>query len=108
MRVTEEPVACRAVLKSIKQHLRIEQFYGTSEQAVKTQTPIAVSVYVLIAIVRVRLGLEAPRYPLPQDELLQVFSVTIFEKKPVNSEVLAIGNDIRESESDNQLNRPAC
>jgi hypothetical protein len=61
--------------KWIKQNLRIKQFYGTSENAVKTQIWIAVSVYVLVAIVRKRLGLEAPLYTL-----LQVISVTVFEK----------------------------
>ena len=66
--------------KWIKQHLRIKQFYGTSENAVKTQIWIAVSVYVLIAIIRKRLTLEAPLYTL-----LQVISVTIFEKLPLMS-----------------------
>jgi len=61
--------------KWIKQHLRIKQFYGTSENAVKTQIWIAVSVYVLVAIVRKRLGLDASLYTL-----LQIFSVTLFEK----------------------------
>src|SRR5664279_6407875 len=58
-----------------KQHLRIKQFYGTSENAVKTQIWIAVSVYVLVAIVKKQLGLEASLY-----RLMQVHSVTIFEK----------------------------
>jgi hypothetical protein len=61
--------------KWIKQHLRIKRFYGTSENAVKTQIWIAVSVYVLVAIVRKRLNLEASLYTL-----LQVFSMTVFEK----------------------------
>ena len=61
--------------KWIKQHLRIKQFYGTSENAVKTQIWIAVSVYVLVAIVRKRLDLDASLYTL-----LQIFSVTLFEK----------------------------
>jgi transposase len=61
--------------KWIKQHLRIKRFYGTSENAVKTQIWIAVAVYVLIAIVRKRLNLEASLYTL-----LQVISVTVFEK----------------------------
>lgn len=63
----------------IKQHLRIKRFYGTSENAVKTQLWIAVSVYVLVAIVRKRLGLDASLYTL-----LQVLSVTLFEKLPLN------------------------
>ena len=66
--------------KWIKQHLRIKRFYGTSENAVKTQIWIAVSVYVLVAIVRKRLGLEASLYTL-----MQVISVSIFEKLPIQS-----------------------
>ena len=50
------------MFKCIKQHLRIKSFYGTSENAVKTQIWIAVSVYVLVAIVRKRLGLEVSLY----------------------------------------------
>ena len=66
--------------KWIKQRLRIKRFYGTSENAVKTQIWIAVSVYVLAAIVRKRLQLEASLYPL-----MQVFSVTVFEKASLES-----------------------
>ena len=62
----------------IKQHLRIKAFYGTSENAVKTQIWIAISIYVLVAIVRKRLGIEASLY-----QLLQIFSVTLFEKIPI-------------------------
>ena len=64
--------------KWIKQHLRIKAFYGTSENAVKTQIWIAVSIYVLVAIVRKRLGLEASLY-----QILQILSVTLFEKTPI-------------------------
>src|SRR5216684_1249957 len=64
--------------KWIKQHLRIKSFYGTSENAVKTQIWIAVSVYVLVAIVRKRLGLEASLY-----QILQILSVMLFEKTPI-------------------------
>jgi hypothetical protein len=64
--------------KWVKQHLRIKKFYGTSENAVKTQVWIAVSVYVLVAIVRKRLGLEASLY-----QILQILSLTLFEKTPV-------------------------
>jgi len=64
--------------KWIKQHLRIKAFYGTSENAVKTQIWIAVSVYVLVAIVRKRLGLEASLY-----QILQILSLTLFEKMPI-------------------------
>ena len=58
--------------------MRIKRFYGTSDNAVKTQIWIAVSVYVLVAIVKKRLALEASLYTL-----LQVFSVTLFEKMPM-------------------------
>ena len=64
--------------KWIKQHLRIKAFYGTSENAVKTQIWIAVSVYVLVAIIRKRLGLETSLY-----QTLQILSVTLFEKTPI-------------------------
>jgi IS4 transposase len=64
--------------KWIKQHLRIKAFYGTSENAVKTQIWIAVSIYVLVAIIRKRLGLEASLY-----QILQILSVTLFEKTPI-------------------------
>ena len=64
--------------KWIKQHLRIKAFYGTSENPVKTQIWIAVSVYVLVAIVRKRLELHASLY-----QILQILSVTLFEKMPI-------------------------
>jgi len=64
--------------KWIKQHLRIKAFYGTSENAVKTQIWIAVSVYVLVAILRKRLGLEMSLY-----QILQILSLTLFEKVPI-------------------------
>ena len=64
--------------KWIKQHLRIKQFFGTSENAVKTQIWIAVSVYVLVAIIRKKLNLDASLYTL-----LQVLSLTLFEKMPL-------------------------
>ena len=85
--------------KWIKQHLRIKQFYGTSENAVKTQIWIAVSVYVPVAIVRKRLKLEAPLYTL-----LQVFSVTVFEKIEIQT---AFSREIDRSENlqdEKQLN----
>jgi hypothetical protein len=65
--------------KWIKQHLRIKAFYGTSDNAVKTQIWIAVSVYVLVAIVRKRLGLEMSLY-----QILQIFSITLLEKMPIS------------------------
>jgi hypothetical protein len=64
--------------KWIKQHLRIKAFYGSSENAVKTQIWIAVSVYVLVAIVKKRLALEISLH-----EILQVLSVTLFEQVPI-------------------------
>jgi transposase len=85
--------------KWIKQHLRIKQFYGTSENAVKTQIWIAVSVYVLVAIVRKRLRLEASLYTL-----LQVLSVTVFEKMPIQSVLSATPDGSVAATDDNQLN----
>ena len=64
--------------KWIKQHLRIKHFFGTSENAVKTQVWIAVSVYVLVAILKKRLDLDASLYTI-----LQILSVTAFEKTPL-------------------------
>jgi len=64
--------------KWVKQHLRIKAFYGTNENAVKTQIWIAVSVYVLVAIVKRRLGIDKSLY-----QILQVLSVTLFEKEPI-------------------------
>jgi hypothetical protein len=77
--------------KWIKQHLRIKAFYGTSENAVKTQIWIAVSVYVLVAIVRKRLGLNVSLY-----QILQILSVTLFEKTPILQALQACdsGNDL--------------
>jgi hypothetical protein len=64
--------------KWIKQHLRIKAFYGTSDNAVKTQIWIAVSIYVLVAIIRKQLGLEMSLY-----QILQIFSITLLEKEPI-------------------------
>jgi len=64
--------------KWIKQHLRIKAFYGTSPNAVRTQIWIAVSVYVLVAIMRKRLDLTASLY-----QILQILSITLFEKTPI-------------------------
>ena len=64
--------------KWIKQHLRIKAFYGTSENSVKTQVWIAISVYVLVAIVKKQLSLDLSLYTI-----LQIFSVTLFEKVPI-------------------------
>ncbi len=85
--------------KWVKQHLRIKQFYGTSENAVKTQIWIAVSVYVLVAIVKKRLDLDASLYTL-----LQILSVTLFEKMPLH-QVLDGGEAKSDAmEMSNQLN----
>ena len=85
--------------KWIKQHLRIKKFYGTSTNAVKTQIWIAVSVYVLVAIVKKRLDLDVSLYTL-----LQIFSLTLFEKLPI---LQALSHDQPTSEHPtigNQLN----
>ncbi len=84
--------------KWIKQHLRIKAFYGTSENAVKTQIWTAVSVYVLVAIVRKRLGLEASLY-----QILQILSITFFEKTPISCALQAIDEDANSVENVNQL-----
>ena len=84
--------------KWIKQHLRIKAFYGTSENAVKTQIWIAVSVYVLVAIIRKRLGLEASLY-----QMLQILSVTLFEKTPISCALQAIDVEANFAENVNQL-----
>ena len=85
--------------KWIKQHLRIKKFYGTSENAVKSQIWIAVSVYVLVAIVKKRLHLDASLYTL-----LQIFSLTLFEKMPIQQAFA--GNDTfqNQDQNTNQLN----
>lgn len=85
--------------KWIKQHLRIKRFFGTSENAVKSQTWIAVSMYVLIAIVKKRLALDAPLYTL-----LQIFLVTLFEKIPIEQALALTDNRSDPVGSDNQLN----
>jgi len=84
--------------KWIKQHLRIKAFFGTSENAVKSQIWIAVSVYVLVAIVKKRLNLTASLY-----EILQILSLTMFERLSLD-QLLAqvVTNDI-ERMSDKQL-----
>jgi hypothetical protein len=84
--------------KWVKQHLRIKAFYGTSENAVKTQIWIAVSVYVLVAILRKRLRLEASLY-----QTLQILSVTLFEKTPILCALQAIDGQANFNENVNQL-----
>jgi hypothetical protein len=87
------------LFKWIKQHLRIKAFFGTSENAVKTQIWIAVSVYVLVAIVRKRLGLEASLY-----QILQILSVTLFEKTPILRALQVSEYDEDLGDFGNQLN----
>jgi IS4 transposase len=84
--------------KWIKQHLRIKAFYGISENAVKTQVWIALSVYVLVAIVKKRLGLEVSLY-----KFLQILSVTLFEKMPISTAVFDVGPKFEEIDDGNQL-----
>ena len=86
------------LFKWIKQHLRIKAFFGTSENAVKTQIWIAVSVYVLVAIVRKRLGLDVSLY-----QILQILSVTLFEKTPILQALQASDSQDDSSVSSNQL-----
>ena len=85
--------------KWIKQHLRIKKFLGTSENAVKTQIWCAVSTYVLIAIVKKELQLDASLYTL-----LQILSVSVFEKTPLNKAFLDVVNTTDQDLSCNQLN----
>jgi IS4 transposase len=85
--------------KWIKQHLRIKAFFGTSEHAVKTQIWIAVSVYVLVAIIKKRLNLDASLY-----ELLQILSLTMFERTPLHQLLTITPTDPSPFEHDNQLN----
>lgn len=85
--------------KWIKQHLRIKRFFGTSENAVKTQVWIAVSTYVLVAIVRKRLDL-----PLSLHSMLQILSVNPFEKAPLHQLLIESANDQSRPLDANQLN----
>ena len=84
--------------KWIKQHLRIKRFFGTSENAVKTQVWIAVAVYVLVAIVRRRLNLE-----LSLHEMLQILSITPFEKIPMIQLLTYSATDQNSHDDPNQL-----
>src|SRR6266436_282131 len=84
--------------KFIKQHLRIKSFYGTSENAVKTQIWIAVSIYVLVAIVRKRLALERSLY-----QTLQILSFTLFEKVPILQAFEAFDSQSDLLDNSNQL-----
>ena len=85
--------------KWIKQHLRIKSFFGTSENAVKTQVWIAVSAYVLVAIVKKRLNLTASLY-----EILQILSLTMFEQMPLDQLLSKNVRDENSLDTANQLN----
>jgi hypothetical protein len=84
--------------KWIKQHLRIKVFYGTTENAVKTQIWIAISVYVLVAIIKKRLNLNRSLYTI-----LQILSVTLFEKTHVLQALSHVHNEEKISTDHNQL-----
>jgi hypothetical protein len=84
--------------KWIKQHLRVKAFFGTSRNAVKTQIWIAVSVYVLVAIVRKRLDLDASLY-----QILQILSLTLFEKTPISQALQASDSQEEPLDPGNQL-----
>jgi IS4 transposase len=84
--------------KWIKQHLRIKAFYGTSDNAVKTQVWIAISVYVLVAIVKKELRLERSL-----SDILQILSLTLFEKTPLFEALNSQNQPIPETQNPNQL-----
>jgi hypothetical protein len=79
-------------------HLRIKAFYGTTENAVKTQIWIALSVYVLVAIVKKRLALDVSLY-----KLLQILSITLFEKTPISTAVFDVASQFDAIDDANQL-----
>jgi transposase len=85
--------------KWIKQHLRIKRFYGLSENAVKSQIWIAIATYVLVAIVKKRLALDASLYTL-----LQILSLTTFEKMPIKRALSLADNTSEHLDKPNQLN----
>ena len=85
--------------KWIKQHLRIKAFYGTTENAVKTQIWIAISVYVLVAIIKKRLKLEQSLY-----SILQILSVTLFEKTSLSQAFSEVESMFSNEDDYKQLN----
>lgn len=85
--------------KWIKQHLRIKAFFGTSENAVRSQIWIAVTTYVLVAVIKKRLALKQSLYTI-----LQILSTSIFEKTPILSLFQDVGDRMEESGGSNQLN----
>lgn len=82
----------------IKQHLRIKAFYGTSQNAVKTQIWVAISVYVLVAIIKKRLRLDLSLY-----KILQILSVTLFEKTPISQGFFNFSNSFPSVDTSKQL-----
>ena len=85
--------------KWIKQHLRIKRFYGTTENAVKTQIWISITVYILVAIVKKRLNTEASLYTI-----LQILSLTLFEKTTLNQLLKNTERQMTTQQNNNQLN----
>ena len=85
--------------KWIKQHLRIKSFYGTTDNAVRTQIWIAVSVYLMIAIMKKELHLERKLY-----EILQIISITLFEKVPIKQLLEKYDHSFKEQDEYKQLN----
>jgi len=83
----------------IKQHLRIKALYGTSENAVKTQVWVAIAVYALVAIVKKQLGLDLTLY-----KILQILSVTIFEKTPILQGFFNFTDELQNQDLGKQLN----
>jgi len=85
--------------KWIKQHLRIKKFYGTTENAVKTQIWVAITVYVLVAIVKKHLNTEASLYTI-----LQILSLTLFEKAPLDQLLKNMEPQMDSTQDNNQMN----
>jgi IS4 transposase len=85
--------------KWIKQHLRIKSFFGASENSVKGQIWIAISVYVLVAIIKKRLGLKENLYTI-----LQILSLTLFEKAPLKQILTGDDYKVEDFINVNQLN----
>jgi IS4 transposase len=92
------PLASGTFFKWIKPHLRIKVFFGTSENAVKSQIWIAVSAYILVAIVKKRLRLSLSLY-----EILQILSLTMFEKLPLDQLLAPNFTNPSQSAPDKQL-----
>ncbi len=87
------------LFKWIKQHLRIKVFYGTSENAVKTQIWVAISIYLLIAIIKKRHELEPSLF-----QILQILSITVFEKVPIPQAFGEVESQEKYPGFSNQLN----